>query len=86
MDILPIQGSAVPCERVFSSAAFTDTVRRNRMSPDLMESLQILKFALRKQRLNFTVGTSKDDEIRVLEEADACLEEVATFMRELPRV
>ena len=56
------------------------------MSPDLMESLQILKFALRKQRLNFTVGTSKDDEIRVLEEADACLEEVATFMRELPRV
>jgi hAT family C-terminal dimerisation region len=54
MDYLPIQASAVPCERVFSSSAETDTKKRNRIKPELMEALQILKFALKKERLNFT--------------------------------
>lgn len=56
MDHLPIQASAVPCERVFSSSAETDTKRRNRISPLLMEALQMLKFNLKKDRLNFTAG------------------------------
>ncbi|KIM55091.1 hypothetical protein SCLCIDRAFT_41472, partial [Scleroderma citrinum Foug A] len=47
MDILPIQGSAVPCERVFSSSKETMAMRRNRISHDLMEALQVLKFSLR---------------------------------------
>jgi hypothetical protein len=68
MDILPIQGSAVPCERVFSSAKETTTARRNNISPELMEALQILKFSLRKGRgLNFTAGTSKTAELNELE-------------------
>ena len=54
MDYLPIQASAVPCERVFSSSAETDTKRRNKIKPELMEALQVLKFALKKDRLNFT--------------------------------
>jgi hypothetical protein len=54
MDYLPIQASAVPCERVFSSSAETDTKKRNRIKPELMESLQVLKFALKKDRLDFT--------------------------------
>jgi hAT family C-terminal dimerisation region len=54
MDYLPIQASAVPCERVFSSSAETDTKKRNRIKPELMEALQVLKFALKKSRLNFT--------------------------------
>jgi hAT family C-terminal dimerisation region len=54
MDYLPIQASAVPCERVFSSSAETDTKKRNRIKPELMEALQILKFALKKERLTFT--------------------------------
>lgn len=54
MDYLPIQASSVPSERAFSSAAETDTARRNRLSPILMESLQMLKFSLRKDLLNFT--------------------------------
>ena len=49
-----MQASAVPCERVFSSSAETDTKKRNRIKPELMEALQILKFALKKERLNFT--------------------------------
>ena len=56
MDYLPIQASSVPCERIFSSSAETDTKKRNRISPLLMESLQILKFYLKKERLSFTEG------------------------------
>jgi hypothetical protein len=54
MDYLPIQASAVPCERIFSSSSETDTKKRNRISPLLMEALQMLKFYLKKDRLNFT--------------------------------
>jgi hypothetical protein len=54
MDYLPIQASAVACERVFSSSAETDTKKRNRIKPELMEALQVLKFALKKDRLDFT--------------------------------
>src|SRR6266705_4495945 len=56
MDYLPVQATSVPCERVFSSAKETDTDKRNRMSPVLMEALQLLKFSLKKERLNFTAG------------------------------
>ena len=56
MDHLPIQASAVPCERVFSSSAETGTKKRNRISPLLMEALQMLKFHLKKERLDFTAG------------------------------
>jgi hypothetical protein len=56
LDYLPIQASSVPCERVFSSAKETDTVKRNRIHPVLMEALQTLKFSLKKERFNFTSG------------------------------
>jgi hypothetical protein len=63
MDYLPIQASAVPCERIFSSSAETGTKKRNRISPLLMEALQVLKFYLKKERLNLTAGwiTSEKD-------------------------
>jgi hypothetical protein len=68
MDILPIQASAVPCERVFSSAKETMTPRRNRISPELMEMLQILKFSIKNGRsLNFTKGLDWADEWDELE-------------------
>jgi len=64
MDYLPIQASAVPCKRVFSSSAKTDTKRRNHISPLLMESLQMLKFNLKKDRLNFTASwTTQEKQI-----------------------
>src|SRR6266705_1221379 len=56
MDYLPIQASSVPCEHVFSSAKETDTLKRNRIHPVLMEALQTLKFSLKKERFNFTSG------------------------------
>jgi hypothetical protein len=54
MDYLPIQASSVPAERAFSSAAETDTSRRNRISPVLMEALQMLKFGLHQDAMDFT--------------------------------
>ena len=79
LDYLPIQASAVPCERVFSSSAETDTKRRNRIHPVLMEALQMLKFSLKQKRLDFTAGlvtpdcnmvVPMDEEIEVLARAD----------------
>lgn len=43
MDYLPVQASSVPSERAFSSASETDTRRRNRIRPELMEMIQLLK-------------------------------------------
>ncbi|KAJ6625390.1 hypothetical protein B0H10DRAFT_1783227, partial [Mycena sp. CBHHK59/15] len=48
VDMLPIQGLAIPCEHVFSSSAETDTIRRNCTAPDLKEALQMLKFSVKK--------------------------------------
>lgn len=57
MDYLPIQASSVPCERAFSSSAETDTNRRNRISPVLMEALQMLKYFLNH---SFTMDFTSD--------------------------
>jgi len=69
MDVLPIQGSAVPCERVFSSAKETITMRCNRISHQTMEALQILKFSFRHGHgLNFTAWMDKNTEIQEIEQ------------------
>lgn len=70
MDYLPIQASAVPCERVFSSSAETDTKKRNRIGPMLMEALQMVKFHLKKERLNFTSGWITSQKILLEDEPD----------------
>ncbi|KAJ6451755.1 hypothetical protein C8R45DRAFT_848187, partial [Mycena sanguinolenta] len=68
LEILPIQGSAVPCEHVFSSSAQTDTDRRNNAAPELMEALQMLKFSIKKGRgLDFTAGISREAELALME-------------------
>jgi hypothetical protein len=56
LDYLPIQASTVPSERIFSSSAEMDMKKCNHINPILMESLQMLKFAFQKARLNFTGG------------------------------
>ncbi|KAF5373365.1 hypothetical protein D9757_009741 [Collybiopsis confluens] len=68
MDILPIQGTSVPSERVFSSAGETNTKRRSRVSPDLMQALQVLKFGIKtRDGLSFTAGLSREEELQRLE-------------------
>ena len=87
MDLLPIQASAVPCERVFSSGKETMTPRRNRISPEIMEALQILKFATRKeQALNFTAGTSMDEELEELETQEMFAQQVPEDLNTFTRI
>ncbi|KAI6123898.1 hypothetical protein EV401DRAFT_2069113 [Pisolithus croceorrhizus] len=52
MDYLPIQASSVPCECIFS----TTNKCWNCISPILMEVLQMLKFFLKKEHLDFSKG------------------------------
>jgi len=64
MDIIPIQASSVPCERIFSSGKETMAPQRRQISANLMEALQILKYSIKKgQPLNFTQGMSWTDEL-----------------------
>jgi len=54
LDILPIQASSVPCERVFSSSGETCTLRRSQILSELLGFLQALKHFYKGQRLDFT--------------------------------
>ena len=66
MDILPAQASAVSVERVFSSSKETDTARRSRLSPELFEALQILKYSVKRRRLDFTGWqTAKEEDYTI---------------------
>jgi hypothetical protein len=70
-------GEPAVCERVFSSAKETITARRSRISPDLMEGLQMLKYSIRKGRhLNFTAGTSWEAEIMEMDQDAKSLQQV----------
>lgn len=78
----------MPCERVFSSSAETDTLRRNRTAPELMEALQMLKFVVKQgYGLDFTAGMSKEDEIAWLEtlvaEHSLVPEDITSFVASL---
>lgn len=73
LDYLPIQATSVPCERIFSSASQTDTNSRNRLAPEMLEALQVLKYWYRSARLDFTspwLDTSKETSEYVHANAD----------------
>ncbi|KAJ3563636.1 hypothetical protein NP233_g8817 [Leucocoprinus birnbaumii] len=72
LDILPIQASSVPCERLFSTAKETMAPRRNRIAPELMEALQVLKYSYDHggEELVFTAGLRRDEEIEYLMQID----------------
>ena len=63
MDYLPIQASAVPCERAFSSGAETLTACHNHIELGLMEALQMLKFSMKKRHLNFMEDLLTSEEV-----------------------
>ena len=44
LDILPIPGSSVSCERLFSHAKQVTTDRRSSIGPDLIEALECLQY------------------------------------------
>lgn len=85
MDILPIQASSVPCERVFSSSKETITARRNALSPNLVEALQLLKYATKQGKgISFTEGLEEDeelDELKKREEGES-VEELSSYLHD----
>ena len=85
MDILPIQASSVPCERVFSSSKETITARRNSLSPRLIEALQVLKYATKQGRgISFIEGLDEAEELIKLEkkEKGQSVEDLRTYLRD----
>jgi hypothetical protein len=60
MDVLAAQASAVLCKRLFSSAACTDTLDRNRMEAALLQALQTLKYTYKSQRREHMVSFVDD--------------------------
>jgi hypothetical protein len=86
MDIFPIQASSVPCERVFSSSKETITARRNSLGHELVEALQLLKFATKQGRgISFTEGLDRDEELTELvgREEGEPIEDLRLFLRSL---
>jgi hypothetical protein len=73
---------------VFSSGKETDTLRRNNLGAEVMEAIQMLKFALNNElELNFTKGTDMESELAELvalyEEQAAIPEDIDSFIRSL---
>jgi hypothetical protein len=52
-DILPAQATSVPSEQVFSSSKHITTQERSRIDTGMVEKLQILKFGLQQEKLDF---------------------------------
>jgi hypothetical protein len=81
MDLLPIQASAISCERVFSSGKVTIAAQYSQIKPQLMEVLQILKFSIwQDQELDFTAGYHWDNEVKDLESNIEIAEDMDTVM------
>jgi hypothetical protein len=86
MDIIPIQASSVPCERVFSSGKETMAPRRRHIKAELMEKLQMLKYAIWKDaQLNFTEGLAWKEELIEIEalQKDAIPTDMYSYIKSL---
>ena len=77
LDVIPIQASAVPCERVFSSSKETDTNRQSSIGPEFMEVLQMCKYLYRSERLDFMSGLlATEEECSVIDVLPSTLAEM----------
>jgi hypothetical protein len=71
LDILPIQASSVPCERLFSSSKQVATERRSRLGSDRFEELLVMKSTWRGTISDWAVTNSKDiEEVDLVEYAE----------------
>lgn len=62
LDILPIQASSVPCERLFSAAKEIATDKRSRLGPERFEQLQMLKHAWKKDLIDVALWNLGQEE------------------------
>ena len=75
----------MPCERVFSSAKETVSPRRNRIKPELMEALQLLKFPAKHGHRPFHHRRVLDEEearlMTLVNELGTVAEDVAEYVQ-----
>ncbi|KAG8949412.1 hypothetical protein FRC03_000360 [Tulasnella sp. 419] len=63
LDYLAIMASLVSSERAFSSAGLTITKHRSRLKADIVEALQVIKFAVRNDTLSYPAHFTLVDEM-----------------------
>lgn len=86
MDLIPIQATSVPCERIFSASKETTTARRNLLGPKIMEAIQILKFQAKNiEELSFTEGLKEVDEMNELEKEEEAtpVEDLRDYLKDI---
>jgi hypothetical protein len=77
LDILPVQASAVPCERIFSSSKETCALRRSLLSAPMLEVLQVLKHLYKQDRLDFASHwVSKEEDYSIEQATEAAINEL----------
>ena len=77
LDILPVQASAVPCERMFSSSKETCGLRRSLLSASTLEVLQVLKQLYDDEQLNFSSRLlAKEDDYAIDNATEGAIHEL----------
>lgn len=61
LDVIPAQGSAVPCEALFSGGKQTTTDLRASLGPERFEELQLLKSPWRENVFDFAKANDTAD-------------------------
>src|SRR5271155_485930 len=68
MDVLALQASSVPCERLFSGSKQAATDRHASLSNDRFEELQVMKFAWKVELKDLAAWNSlQTEEIHLVE-------------------
>ncbi|KIL56845.1 hypothetical protein M378DRAFT_88744, partial [Amanita muscaria Koide BX008] len=77
LNVLPVQASSVPCERLFSGSKQTASDRRARLGSDRFEELQLMKFAWRRNLTDIAAWNSQQ-----VEEVDLDIADFQELLRE----
>lgn len=77
LDVLPVQASAVPCERIFSSSKETCALRRSLLSASTLEVLQVLKQLYKEENLQFVTHLlANEDDYAIDRATEAAIHEL----------
>jgi hypothetical protein len=77
LDVLPVQVSAFPCERIFSSSKETCALRRSLLSASTLEVLQFLNQLYKGKHLQFVSHlVAKEDDYAIDHATEAAIHEL----------
>ena len=79
LDILPVQTSAVPCERIFSPSKETCALRHSLRSTSMLEVLQVLKQLYKEENLqSISHLLAKEDDSAIDHGTEAAIHELVS--------